>query len=361
MPGLCLDHGLIRARMLNAVSALSNVTFKRDARVVRIDQSEAAHLVVNVAAGGETTRYRCRMLIAADGTSSRLARLAGIGVRNRRISTVIGYRISTENFPQREYGQVFLGAATPMLLYPIGRDQARILFDIPYRSDSRATAADCISLAAALPVALREEVVRAIETQPRLSVVTQAITAERSVQGRVVLVGDAGGSCHPLTATGMTMCISDALLLRKALIERASNLPAALQLYQQRRRWPQATRLALADALRDALCGASPELRVVRSGILAHWRDSTAGRAATLALLSTADGRPLVLLRHIVAVMVRGFVAHVRNPSPEDSGIGALTVAWSLLTSLFRHARQILIEPQAPAQSGLAPRRKLNG
>jgi Squalene epoxidase len=141
----------------------------------------------------------------------------------------------------------------------------------------------------------------------------------------------------------MTMCMSDALLLRKALSERAGDVPAALGLYQQRRRWPQVTRLVLAEALRDALCGTSPEMRVVRGGVLAYWRDSAAGRTATLALLSTADGRPLALLRQIIAVMVRGFAAHLRNPSPANHGIGAMHVAWTLFASLFRHIRQILI------------------
>jgi 2-polyprenyl-6-methoxyphenol hydroxylase-like FAD-dependent oxidoreductase len=298
------------------------------------------------------------MLVAADGTPSRLARLAGIPVHSRRISTIWAYRIGTKNFPEREYGHVFLGAGTPILLYPIGRDDARILFDIPYRSDRRPTAADCLAMAAVLPPALRREVEQAIATQPRMSVQTQAVTAERSVQGRVVLVGDAGGCCHPLTATGMTMCISDALLLRKVLIQQASDLPAALQLYQRRRRWPQATRLALADALRDALCGASLELRVIRSGILAHWRDSAAGRTATLALLSTADGRPLALLRQIVAVTVRGFAVHLRSPLPAHRGIGAIRMAWVLFGSLSRHIRQVLGGPTTSAckPGSLAPR-----
>jgi 2-polyprenyl-6-methoxyphenol hydroxylase-like FAD-dependent oxidoreductase len=346
MPGLCLQHDLIRKRMLNAVDTLPNVTLKRSARVVGLDQSEPSCLVVQVATEHNVpVDYRCRMLVAADGTPSRLARLAGIAVQDCRISTIWGYRIGVESLPQNTYGHVFLGAGTPILLYPIGRDEARILFDIPYRPDRHSTTADCLAMAAALPPALRRNVEQAIATQPRMSVLTHAVTAERSVQGRVVLVGDAGGSCHPLTATGMTMCISDALLLRKALSERAEDVPAALQLYQQRRRWPQATRLALAEALHDTLCGTSPEMRVLRGGILAYWRDSAAGRTATLALLSTADGRPLALLRQIVAVMARGFAAHWRSPSPANHGVGALRVGWALLASLVRRIGQILAGP----------------
>lgn len=341
--GLSLSHDSIRERMGNAVSALPNITVKRNTRVVGIDQGDPSHVVVEVANGrAATTSYRCRMLVAADGTPSRLARLAGIGVHNRRISTIVGYRISTENLPEAQFGHVYLGAETPILLYPIGSGQARILFDIPYETGRRATAADCMSMAQVLPAALRSEVENTIATQPRMSLLTQAITAERSVSGRVVLVGDAGGSCHPLTATGMTMCVSDALMLRAALRKRADDVPAALQLYQRRRRWPQATRLVLADALRDTFRGARPDLRVVRGGIFRHLRGSAAGRSATLALLSTADGRPLALLLQFATVMLRGFIGHVRNPLPADRDVGRMRVARALMASLFGHLREIL-------------------
>ena len=353
-PGLCLEHALIRERMLSALSALPNVTVKRGARVVGIDQSHQSHVAVDVANGSDSGSHRCRIFVVADGSPSRLARMAGIAVHNRRISTVWGYRIGTKNLPQRDFGHVFLGAATPILLYPIGGDTARILFDIPYQS-YQPTAAHCLALAQSLPLALREEVTHTIRTQQRMSVVTRATTTDRIAHGRVVLVGDAGGSCHPLTATGMTMCVSDALLLRKALAERPGDLPAALQLYQRRRHWPQATRLVLADALRDALCGTSPELRVVQGGILALWRDSAVARSATVALLSTADGRPSALIRQIVAASLRGFVAHLRNPKLENRGIGAISVARLLIATLFRNARQVLTGTIAVARKEATP------
>jgi hypothetical protein len=148
----------------------------------------------------------------------------------------------------------------------------------------------------------------------------------------------------------MTMCINDALLLRRALSERPDRLPEALALYQQRRRWPQATRLALAEALRDAFCGTSPELRVVQNGILAYWRDSAAGRAATLALLSTADGRPLTLLRQFVAVMIRGFIEHLYKRS--DSRAGTLRLARALVAALARQIRQMGLVPVGPKSYG---------
>jgi 2-polyprenyl-6-methoxyphenol hydroxylase-like FAD-dependent oxidoreductase len=340
--GLCLEHRLIRQRLLDAVTGLPNVVVKYGTRVVAIDQSNRSHVAVGVGNGKGAAVYHCRMLVIADGSPSRLARLAGIAVHQRRISTVWAYRIGTANLPQRDFGHVFVGAATPILLYPLSRDSARMLFDIPYRSGCRPTAADCVALAHELPDTLREEITHAIGTGHRMSVVTRATTTDHIACGRVVLVGDAGGCCHPLTATGMTMSVSDALLLRQAVAERSDNIPAALQLYERRRCWPQATRLVLADALRDAFCGTTPELRVVRGGILALWRDSAQTRSATVALLSTADGRPLALMRRILAVMVRGLIVHWRNPKPENKGIGVFVVARALLAMFVRNIKQVL-------------------
>lgn len=340
--GLCLRHDLIRERMMNAVKELPNITVKHNMRVVGIDQSESSNVVVNVANGSEATSYRCRMLVAADGTSSRLARMAGICVLNRRISTIIGYRIRIDNLPEREFGHVILGPGAPILLYPIDREEARILFDLPYQPGRRPTTANCISASAVLPPALRGDVARAIATQRPMSVISQSVMTAQSVNGRVALVGDAGGACHPLTATGMSMCINDALILRAALSEQKGDVPAALRLYHHKRRWPQATRLVLADALRDAFCGASSEQRILRDGILSHLRCSPAGRSATLALLSTADSRPLALLRQFVIVMLRGYIMHLRHPLPANDGVGAVRAATMLVASLYRRIRQVL-------------------
>jgi squalene monooxygenase len=338
-PGLCLTHGLIRQRMLTAVSALPNVSIKQGRRVVGVDHSDQAAVTVTVANGGESrTHYRARLLIAADGASSRIARLAGIGVDNRRISTILGYRTSTKNLPEHEFGHVFLGAETPVLLYPISRHEARILFDIPLRPDRHPRADDCLAMLSGLPQPLREEVEAIISTQPKMSVVAQASNTDCSARGRVVLVGDAGGSCHPLTATGMTMCVRDALVLQESLAEYPTDVLRALQNYESRRKWPQTTRLILAEALRETFCGTTMESRVMRQGILARWRESVAGRTAALALLSTADGRPLALLQQIVAAMARGFIVHWRDGNRQDS----FRLARALAVSFYQHARQML-------------------
>jgi 2-polyprenyl-6-methoxyphenol hydroxylase-like FAD-dependent oxidoreductase len=345
--------------MTQAIEGLSNIALKRGTRVIGIHQGNPSHVLVDVAnGGGDTMTYRCRLLVAADGTSSRLARLAGIAVQNRPISTIVGYRLSIKNLPEAEFGHVFLGAKTPVLLYPIGSGQARILFDLPYQPGRRSTVEDCLSLSQMLPPTLRSEVEMAIATQPRMSLLTQAIKTDRSTAGRVALVGDAGGCCHPLTATGMTMCISDALMLESALRKHSDDIPAALRLYERRRRWPQTTRLAMAEALRDALSGSSAELQILRDGIFRHLRGSAKRRSATIALLSTADNRPLALLRQIMSVTLRGFAAHLKNPKSQDRAVSTISVAKTLTANLIGQLRGLLLRPSIDPRLGNSFRAK---
>ena len=343
-PGLSLEHGLIRQRLMQAIQGLPLVKVVANARITNVDQSEASHVTVQVTGRESVTRYRCRLLVAADGAPSPIRRHAGISVHSRRIATIFGYRVPAAALPEPDYGFVFIGGRTPVLVYPINGAEARILFDIPYDPHRRPSPADCLDLSAALPPDLRREVELAIASQQHLSAVIHEVAADRLTSGRVVLVGDAAVTCHPLTATGMTLCITDALLLRDAMADRPHDLPQALQLHRHRRRWRHVTRLSLAEALRDAFCGDAPELQMVRRGVLRYWRGSSTGPAATLALLSTADGRLLTLIRQFVMVLVHGFLAEVSDWRSAGRGRhrGSRRLLYALLSVLIRQLKQVL-------------------
>lgn len=310
--GIGLDHVVFRERLLEAAKQRPGVTVKQGARVVGIDRTSPDAIVVRVQEDDVTTPYRCRLLVGADGASSNVAKFAGISVRKRRVSLITSYRLSAQNLPEPDCGHIFLGPPTTVLLYPIGTDSARILFDLPDDGGPHGSAVDRLDALAALPPTLRQEIRQTAAAQPTVSFHAQTTVPSRVVSERVVLVGDAGGTCHPLTATGMTMCISDALRLRNALKEADGDVARALPLYEHERRWPQATRLVLADALHGAFCGVSPEIQVVRHGILMNWRASAGARAATMALLTTIDARPLSLVRQMASVLLRGLRSPIR-------------------------------------------------
>jgi len=341
-PGLSLEHGLIRQRLMQAAKDRPLVKFVENARVTHVDQSESSHVTVQVTGPETATQYRCQFLVAADGASSAIRRFAGIGVRNRRIATIFGYRVPAAALPDRDYGLVLIGGRTPVLIYPINKSEARIMFDIPYDAERRPTPEDCLRLAASLPSSVRREIEPVIANQPQMTAVIHEVAAQQLTSGRVVLVGDAAVTCHPLTATGMTLCITDALLLRDALADRRHDVRQALELHRQRRRWRHVTRLSLAETLRDVFCSGDPKLQVVRRGVLRYWRSSS-GPRASLALLSTADGRLHALIREFATVLMHSFVGELsrwkKAPTRLNWGLGE--AMYGLASVLAQQLRQI--------------------
>ena len=103
----------------------------------------------------------------------------------------------------RGYGHLFLGAPAPALAYEIGGDDVRVMFDLPGGTD----AGNGIPPEHMPPPCRQRCGPRWRAGRQALRYNSQEITVDSAVRGRVALVGDAGGSCHPLTATGMTVAI----------------------------------------------------------------------------------------------------------------------------------------------------------
>ena len=86
-PGLSLEHGLIRQRLTQAIQGLPLVKVVENARITNVDQSEASHV---------------QLLVAADGAPSPIRRFAGIGAHSRRIATIFAYRVPAAALPERD-------------------------------------------------------------------------------------------------------------------------------------------------------------------------------------------------------------------------------------------------------------------
>jgi hypothetical protein len=169
------------------------------------------------------------------------------------------------------------------------------MFDVLDEHDGVAAVLRDPSYLGALPAGFRERVRAALEGRHGLVAASYSIVPDTVARGRLVLVGDAAGCCHPLTATGLSVCTRDAVRLRDALEAAGGDIPRALAAYARARGGPQRTRVALADALYRAFSAQSEEMGLLREGILRFWARSRRGRAASMALLSTHEGRMSVM------------------------------------------------------------------
>ena len=287
---LALGFAEIRRNLDEAARALDHVRFMDGAKVTAVETNDAA-TKVTIDQGGQSSVVTCRIVVAADGASSPVRALAGIGHKRRHISTITGYVVDGASLPSPGFGHVIIGGPSLVLAYPIGHGSTRVMFDQPIDQDAASAEAHRAELLAAIPAPFQQQVAGAMRTQKPLTFKSAEVIVDATSKGRVVLVGDAGGSCHPLTATGMTVGIGDALRLRAALRRHRHDVPAAFRHYDRARRKVQRSRRMVASALHDVCSRRDPEMVVVREGLIRYWREDPEGQSATMAILAMSDAR----------------------------------------------------------------------
>jgi squalene monooxygenase len=211
------------------------------------------------------------------------------------------------------------------------------MFDVPGDLDGHDVLARSRAHLTTLPAPLREAVREAMEAQRGLVSASYSVVPETVVRGRVALVGDAAGCCHPLTATGLSVCTRDAIRLRNALAADG-DVAAALRRYAAGRAGPQRTRLALAEALYTVFVARTPETRVLRAALLHYWKHSARGRAASMALLSTQEGRMSIMVREYMRVVRHALPGLLRRGSERRPLTARTRVAVALSLATLRYA-----------------------
>ena len=236
--------------LLRAVGERPHVSVWIGARVTALDLADAHGVAVTLSRDGQDVRIRSRLLVAADGGSSHVRAMARIGSTRTRLSTMVGFTVEGD-VPCPGFANVFVGPV-PVLAYQFQAGSVRVMFDL--RKEARGVTPSGVepSHVAVLPEPFRSAVRRAVDSQQPLVSASYSLVPDAVIKGRLVLVGDAAGCCHPLTATGLSVCTRDARRLRQALQERGGDVPAALRRYAELREGPQRTRLALASALYEA-------------------------------------------------------------------------------------------------------------
>ena len=335
--GFAMEHGAIATTLRSAITRRPHVTVWHAARVVALDTSAADHIGVTVASDAGAVQLRARLLVGADGTASSVRRLAGIGARRRRISTMLGFVVPCGRLPHPGFGCVFLGGPAPALAYQIAAGAVRVMFDLPDDAEGGDVSTRGRTYLAALPEPLRTDVRQAMDAQRGLVSASYSVVPDAVARGRIALVGDAAGCCHPLTATGLSVSTRDAIRLREAL-RTEPDVPSAVRRYAARRAGPQRTRVALAQALYAVFVARTPETRVLRTALLRYWKRSPRGRAASMALLSTQEGRMRIMAREYARVVSHAVPSLLRRGAERRPVVARTRVALGLSLATLRHA-----------------------
>ncbi|HUH55441.1 MAG TPA: UbiH/UbiF/VisC/COQ6 family ubiquinone biosynthesis hydroxylase [Rhodanobacter sp.] len=188
---------------------------------------------------GET--LSAALLVAADGSSSPLRQLAGIGTRGRDYAQrAVVAHVHTERPHESTAWQRFLPDG-PLALLPLADGRSSLVWSLPEEQAQCVLALDDAAFRDALGVASDFRLGRVTGTTPRASFPLKLQLAERYQADRFALLGDAAHAVHPLAGQGVNLGLRDVAELRDTLLAaRAAgrDIGAAhvLRRYARRRR-----------------------------------------------------------------------------------------------------------------------------
>lgn len=230
--------------------------FRADADRVQVDLDDGNTLAA-------------RVLIAADGGESPLRSMAGIGTRCRDyVQRAIVAHVRHERSNDHTAWQRFLPGG-PLALLPLADGRSSIVWSLPDAEAVRVLALDDDAFLAELGAASDFRLGRIVATTPRASFPLRLQLAERYHDARLVLLGDAAHTVHPLAGQGVNLGFRDVIELRDTLLAaRAAGsdigAPHVLRRYARRRRSEDTLDARSFDALARIYAWQSPPLVALR-------------------------------------------------------------------------------------------------
>ncbi len=334
--GLGIDHHTMVATMRKLVGALPGVSLITGARVDALLFDGPRVCGVRTADGRE---LHATLTIAADGRQSKVRALLGLEPEVKLLSYTVAVGVEGEVLPHPGHGHVFLGAPGPILAYPYGEELTRMCIDVPTgEAKGKQAIKDYIRThyARFVPEPLRTPMLQSLESQPFEACATHAVETDVCAADGAVLLGDAGGCMHPLTAGGMTNAMNDVITLADCL-GAAASLEQALLDYQRRRYRFVRARESFTEALYDVFKAHDAGSMALQAGTFRYWASSPAAREKTMGILSGEYAEPQAFMSEYARVIGQSTVDVWRQALKERTVLGGASRMGAMLsTSLGR-------------------------
>jgi 2-octaprenyl-6-methoxyphenol hydroxylase len=244
--GYVAEHQALLYPLQEFVKNCANVTVLCPAEVLETEyQSDAAIATIKVA--GETKRIRSKLLVAADGSRSRIRQAAGISTSGWKYwqSCIVAF-VKPEKLHNETAYEKFQ-ASGPFAILPLPGNRCRIVWTAPHEQAKALCELDDELFLLELTKRYGSQMGKLELLGERFVFPVQLMQSDKYVLNRLALVGDAAHNCHPVGGQGLNLGIRDVAALAQIIQEahQASTDIGNIKVLKKYERWRKFENLAI--------------------------------------------------------------------------------------------------------------------
>ncbi|KAG7020623.1 hypothetical protein SDJN02_17309, partial [Cucurbita argyrosperma subsp. argyrosperma] len=314
--GRSFHNGRFIQRMREKAASLPNVRLEQGTVTSLLETKGTIKGVQYKSKNGEEKTAYAPLTIVCDGCFSNLRRSLCKPMVDVP-SCFVGLVLENCQLPFANHGHVVLGDPSPILFYPISSTEIRCLVDVPGQKVPSISNGDMEKylktvVAPQVPPQIHDAFIAAIEKGNVRTMPNRSMPAAPHPTPGALLMGDAFNMRHPLTGGGMTVALSDIVVLRNLLkplkdLNDASTLCKYLESFYTLRKPVASTINTLAGALYKVFCASPDQARKeMRQACFDYLSLGGVFSNGPISLLSGLNPRPSSLVLHFFAVAIYG-------------------------------------------------------
>ncbi|XP_040374698.1 squalene monooxygenase SE1 [Rosa chinensis] len=362
--GRSFHNGRFIQRMREKTMTLSNVKLEQGSVTTLIEEKGIVKGVIYKNKAGEEMKAYAPLTIVCDSCFSNL-RNSLSAPKVESPSCFVGLILENCELPHANHGHVILGDPSPILFYPISSAEVRCLVDVPGTKVPSVASGEMANylktvVAPQIPPQLHSAFMASVEKGNIRTTQNKSMAATPVPTPGAILLGDSFNMRHPLIGGGMTVALSDIVLLRDLLrplhdLNNASALCSYLESFYTLRKPVSSTINTLAGALYKVFCASlDPARQEMREACFGYLSLGGICSYGPVCLLSGLNPRPLHLFLHFFVVAIYG-VGRLMLPFPSPKrmwlGIRLILSASGIIFPIIKGegVRQMFFPATVPA------------
>lgn len=244
------EHRVLLSALYEDLETCSHVKWLCPAQVQAIDyQEDCAYVQVGLESEGTTRlmRIKSRLVVAADGSRSRIRQLAGMTTHGWKYwQSCVATTIRPEK-PHHDIAYERFWPSGPMGVLPLPGNRCQVVWTAPHAEAKALQALDEKAFLELLEKRTGGLLGRLELDGARFVFPVQLMQSDRYAISRLALVGDAAHCCHPVGGQGLNMGIRDAAALAQVLrqAQQQQEDVGNLQVLQRYERWRKRENIAI--------------------------------------------------------------------------------------------------------------------